>query len=148
MSHVVKLKGGEYIAVENMEMTYGNSHFVDAVAGGVCCYGDGDMDRPIALVQLNQVVVMNWAKEVGIADDFNIVKNSKELYAVIMQDMERENKNASLGYNEKLIVIAFISDDPWTPENGCLTAANKLQRRAVVEKHDVIFQETRKKGIF
>ena len=112
MSHVVKLKSGEYIAVENMEMTYGNSRFVDAVAGGVCCYGDGDMDRPIALVQLNQVVVMNWAKEVGIADDFNIVKNSKELYAVIMQDMERENKNASLGYNEKLIVIAFISDDP------------------------------------
>ena len=148
MSHVVKLKSGEYIAVENMEMTYGNSRFVDAVAGGVCCYGDGDMDRPIALVQLNQVVVMNWAKEVGIADDFNIVKNSKELYAVIMKDMEREHKNASLGRNEKLIAIAFISDDPWTPENRCLTAANKNQRRAVVEKHDVIFQETRKKGIF
>jgi long-chain acyl-CoA synthetase len=116
--------------------------------GGVCCYGDGDMDHHIALVQLNQVVVMNWAKEVGIADDFNIVKNSKELYAVIMKDLEREHKNASLGRNEKLIAIAFISDDPWTPENGCLTAANKLQRRAVVEKHDVIFQETRKKGIF
>ena len=148
MSHVVKLKSGEYITVENMEMTYGNSRFVDAVAGGVCCYGDGDMDHPIALVQLNQVVVMNWAKEVGIADDFNIVKNSKELYAVIMKDMEREHKNASLGRNEKLIAIAFISDDPWTPENGCLTAANKLQRRAVVEKHDVIFQETRKKDIF
>ena len=148
MSHVVKLKSGEYIAVENMEMTYGNSRFVDAVAGGVCCYGEGDMDHPIALVQLNQVVVMNWAKEVGIADDFNIVKNSKELYAVIMKDMEREHKNASLGRNEKLIAIAFISDDPWTPENGCLTAANKLQRRAVVEKHDVIFQETRNKGIF
>jgi long-chain acyl-CoA synthetase len=106
------------------------------------------MDRPIALVQLNQVVVMNWAKEVGIADDFNIVKNSEELYAVIMKDMEREHKNASLGHNKKLIAIAFISDDPLTPENGCLTAANKLQRHAVVEKHDVIFQETRKKGIF
>ena len=148
MSHVVKLKSGEYITVENMEMTYGNSRFVDAVAGGVCCYGDGDMDHPIALVQLNQVVVMNWAKEVGIADDFNIVKNSEELYAVIMKDMEREHKNASLGHNKKLIAIAFISDDPLTPENGCLTAANKLQRHAVVEKHDVIFQETRKKGIF
>ena len=25
-------------------MIYGNSVFVDAVAGGICCYGDGDMD--------------------------------------------------------------------------------------------------------
>ena len=142
------MKGGEYIAVENMEMTYGNSKFVDALAGGICCYGDGDMDRPIALLQLNHVVVMNWAKENGIEGDFNTIKDSKELYDAVMSDMAREHKNAGLGGNEKLIALAFIADDPWTPENGCLTAANKLQRRAVVEKHNTIFQETMKKGIF
>jgi len=146
--NLIKLKGGEYIAVENMEMTYGNCRFVDAVGGGICCYGDGEMDRPIALMQLNQVVVMNWAKENGIAGDFNSVKDSKELYNVVMKDMEDEHKRNGLGRNEKLVGIAFIVDDPWTPQNGCLTAANKLQRRAVVEKHEKIFEETRKKGIF
>lgn len=146
--NLVKLSGGEYIAVESMEMTYGNCRFVDAVAGGICCYGDGDMDRPIALMQLNPVVVMNWAKENGIAGDFNTVKDSKELYDVVMKDMEGEHKKAKLARNEKLVAIAFIADDPWTPENGCLTAANKLQRRAVVENHAKIFEETRKKGIF
>jgi len=145
--NLIKLKNGEYIAVENMEMTYGNCGFVDAVAGGICCYGDGDMDRPIALMQLNKVLVMKWAKENGVAGDFETVKESKELYDVIMIDMEKEHKNANLGRNEKLIAIAFLTE-PWTPENGCLTAANKLQRRAVVEKHDEIFEETRKKGIF
>jgi len=146
--NLIKLKGGEYIAVENMEVTYGNCRFVDAVAGGICCYGDGDMDRPIAIMQLNEVVVMNWAKEKGIAGDFVAVKDSKEFYDVVMSDMEKEHKNAKLARNEKLIAIAFITDDPWTPENGCLTAANKLQRRAVVEKHAELFEETRKKGIF
>jgi long-chain acyl-CoA synthetase len=146
--NLIKLKGGEYIAVENMEMTYGNSRFVDAVAGGICCYGDGDMDRPIAIVQLNHVVVKNWAKENGIAGDFDTVKNSKEFYDTVMKDMAAEHKKAGLARNEKLVALAFISDDPWTPENGCLTAANKLQRRAVVEKHQKIFEETREKGIF
>ena len=146
--NLIKLKGGEYIAVENMEMTYGNCRFVDAVGGGICCYGDGDMDRPIALMQLNKVVVMNWAKENGVAGDFSTVKDSKELYDIIMKEMEGEHKNAGLGRNEKLIAIAFIADDPWTPENGCLTAANKLQRRAVVEKHEKLWEKTREKGIF
>ena len=146
--NLIKLKGGEYIAVENMEMNYGNSRFVDAVAGGICCYGDGDMDRPIAIIQLNPVVVMNWAKEKGVAGDFEAVATSKDLYDEVMKDMEKEHKAAALGRNEKLIAIAFITDDPWTPENGCLTAANKLQRRAVVEKHEKIFEETREKGIF
>lgn len=47
--NLVKLKGGEYIALEKMEMTYGNCEFVDAVAGGICVYGDGDMVRELIL---------------------------------------------------------------------------------------------------
>jgi len=66
--NLVKLKGGEYIAIENMEMSYGNSSFVDAISGGICCYGDGDMDRPIALMQLNKPVAMAWAKNNGKGD--------------------------------------------------------------------------------
>jgi len=147
--NLIKLKGGEYIAVEHMEMVYGNNRFVDAVGGGICCYGDGDMDRPIAIIQLNRVVVLNWAKGIGEleADDFDEVKDSKELYDAVMKEMDAEHKMNGLSRNEKLITVAFVTD-PWTPENGCLTAANKLQRRAVVEKHAELFEVTRKKGIF
>ena len=64
--NLVKLKGGEYIALEKMEMTYGNSSFVDAVHGGICCYGDHELDRPVALMQVNEVVAMKWAKDVSV----------------------------------------------------------------------------------
>jgi long-chain acyl-CoA synthetase len=145
--NLVKLKGGEYIAIENMEMAYGNSSFVDAIAGGICCYGDGDMDRPIAIMQLNSAVAMNWAKEHHISGDFNSIKNSKELNEAVLSDLAKEGKKAGLSHLEGLVAVAILTD-PWTPENGCLTAANKLQRRAVIEKFSDIFEATKKKGIF
>ena len=145
--NLVKLKGGEYIAIENMEMAYGNSTFVDAIAGGICVYGDGDMDRPIAIMQLNTVVAINWAKEHNIPGDINTVKNSKELYQAVMADLAKEGKKAGLSHLEGLVAIGIITE-PWTPENGCLTAANKLQRRAVIEKFHELFESTKKQGIF
>lgn len=147
VKNLVKLSGGEYIAVENMEMTYGNSSFVDAATGGICCYGDGDMDRPIALMQLSEPYAMQWAKANGVAGDFAAVKASKELHAAVLADMKKEGAKGGLSNIEKLVALAFLTE-PWTPENGCLTAANKLQRRVVIEMFDKEFQETRKKGIF
>lgn len=145
--NLIKLKGGEYIAIENMEMCYNNSTFVDAATGGVCCYGDGDMDRPVAVIQLNLGTVKNWMKDNGVTDEISKVKESKALYDTVLADMVKLHKEAGLGRNEKLVAIAFVSD-PWTPENGCLTAANKLQRRAVKEKHEKVFDELIMKGIF
>lgn len=147
VKNLVKLKGGEYVAIENMEMVYGNSSFVDAVAGGICCYGDGDMDRPIALMQLNELVAMKWAKDNGVSGDFETVKKSKELNDAVLADMRMEAKKGGLSHLEKLVAVCLL-DDPWTPENGCLTAANKLQRRAVVEMFSKEFEETKAKGIF
>lgn len=88
--NLVKLKGGEYIAVENMEMVYGNSKFVNAVDGGICCYGDGDMDRPIALMQISEPFIMEWAKENGVSGNFAVVMESKELMDAVMNDFVAE----------------------------------------------------------
>jgi len=145
--NLVKLKGGEYIAIENMEMTYGNSSFVDAIGGGICCYGDGEMDRPIAIMQLNRAVTEAYAKKNGIEGDFDVLKDSKEIYDAVMKDMLNEWKKAGLSSLEKLVAVTFLTE-PWTPENGCLTAANKLQRRCVVEMFEKEYLAVREKGIF
>jgi long-chain acyl-CoA synthetase len=145
--NLVKLKGGEYIALEKMEMTYGNSGFVDAVNGGICCYGDGDMDRCVAIMQLSEPYTMKWAQEKGISGDYESIRNSKELYSAVMAEMNAEHSKSDLSHLEKLVAVTFVSE-PWTPENGCLTAANKLQRREVVNKFAVEFEEVKKLGIF
>ena len=145
--NLVKLKGGEYVALENMEATYTNSSFVDGIHGGLCCYGDGDMDRPVALIQLNDVYTMQWAKANGIEGDFETVKKSEALNKAVMTDMQKEHAKSDLSHIEKLVGVALLTE-PWTPENGCLTAANKLQRRVVTEVFSKELAELRKKGIF
>jgi long-chain acyl-CoA synthetase len=130
-----------------MESTYGNSKFVDALSGGICCYGDGDMDRPIALMQLNKNITMKWAKENGIEGDFESVKNSEQLMDAVMTDLKAEHAKGGLSHIEKLVAVAFLTE-PWTPENGCLTAANKLQRRMVIEMFEKDFNEVKAKGVF
>jgi len=145
--NLVKLKSGEYVALEKMEMIYGNSDFVDGVAGGICCYADGDMDRPVAMLQLNEIVAMKWAKANGIDGDFETVKKSKELHAAVLESLKAEHAKSDLSHIEKVNGVALLSS-PWTPENGCLTAANKLQRRAVIEKFGNEFEDVKKKGIF
>lgn len=147
VKNLVKLSGGEYIAIENMEMVYGNSSFVDAVAGGICCYGDGEMDRPVALMQLNELIAMKWASDNGVSGTYEEVMASKELNDAVLKDMQKEGLKGGLSRLEKLNAICFLSS-PWTPENGCLTAANKLERRKVVESFPEEFEATRAKGIF
>jgi len=147
VKNLVKLKGGEYVALENMEMVYGNSSFVDAIAGGICCYGDGDMDRPVALMQLSEATAMQWAKANGVGGDFDAVTKSKELNAAVLADMKAEGAKGGLSRLETLVAVCFLTE-PWTPENGCLTAANKLQRRAVVEMFKEEFEATKAKGVF
>lgn len=145
--NLVKLKGGEYIALEKMEATYGNSSFVDAVAGGICCYGDGDMDRPVALLQLNELYAKKWAAENGEPDDIESLKESEKLHKAVLDDLAAEHAKSDLSHLEKIVGVALLTSH-WTPENGCLTAANKLQRRAVVQQFDNDFSEAKKKGIF
>ena len=43
----------EYVAIERMEMAHGSSKFVYAISGDMYRYAGGDMDRPLAIVQLS-----------------------------------------------------------------------------------------------
>lgn len=143
LKNLVKLKGGEYIAIEAMEKEYSESIFVNGINGGIMCYGDGSMDRPVALVQANVPPIKNWARENGIdVSDIEAVLRNDAVCKMVLNDLNREGKNGNLSRNEKLVAVGLISgngskeefemNSPWTPENGGLTASNKLQRKPIM----------------
>ena len=146
--NLVKLKSGEYVALEKMEVVYGSSDFVDTLAGGVVVYADGDMDRPVALVELSKKKAMDWAKENGFATtDVAALKDNKDLNKAVLDSLNAEHAKSDLSRIEKLSGVTLLTT-PWTVENGCLTAANKIQRRVVISTFSKEFEEVKKKGIF
>jgi len=157
LKNLVKLKGGEYVAIEHMEATYAQSAFVNGKNGGLMCYADGDMDKPVALLQVNDYELKKWADSNGIA--FNSVAHlcsMPEAATMVCQDLNAIGKG-KLGGNEALAAVVLLpgtgapesngEDAPWTPENGYLTAANKLARNVVKEGFAKTLDDLKKKGI-
>jgi long-subunit acyl-CoA synthetase (AMP-forming) len=69
LKNLIKLKGGEYIALEAMEACYSTSPYCAALNGGVMVYGDGEMDRPVALFQADIIKIKAYAASQGITEE-------------------------------------------------------------------------------
>mmetsp|Transcript_59974 Transcript_59974/g.104954 ORF Transcript_59974/g.104954 Transcript_59974/m.104954 type:complete len:824 (+) Transcript_59974:3-2474(+) len=141
LKNLIKLKGGEYIAVENMEKEYGTSPYVSGLNGGIMCYGDGDLRRPVALVQANMAELKKWAQTAGLANltDDQLCANEKASKMVL--DALLKAAGGKLSKNENLAAVGLVSGtgsatqatptSPWNPDNGCKTPSNKLDRKAI-----------------
>lgn len=158
VKNLVKLKGGEYIAIEAMEKEYGASPYVNPMNGGIMCYGDGDMDKPVALVQANLLELKRWAEQTDTK--YNKLEDLCNLPAaekLVLDSLLAAGKAGNLGSNELLGAIALISGtgspvdaeatSPWTPENGGLTASNKLNRQPIMMSCKTLLDPIKKKGI-
>jgi len=155
IKNLVKLLGGEYIAVEAMEAAFATSVYVDGVAGGVMVYGDGTMDKAVAIVQASPAVKA-WARAEGMAGDMDEICNNPATIKMVLDDLNSCGKVANLGNNEKLAAVHLISglgspdekelNSPWTPENNFLTASNKLNRKVVEMGLEAILTPLKAKG--
>jgi len=160
IKNLIKLKGGEYVAIENMESVYSASTFVNSVKGGVLCYGDGSMDRAVAFVQIDVDVVLDTARNLGIdAGDAREACKNPEVNKMVLDDLHAI-ANQSLCPNEKVAAIQLIhgtpcepmdvlsAESPWTPENGGLTPAQKLNRRHILSQLSTELSELQKLATF
>merc|ERR1712115_641891 len=108
------------------------------------CYGDGDMDKPVALIQANVVELKKWAQQTGTDYGGDVEKLCKLPAAekLVLDSCVAAGKSGGLGANEILKAVALISGEgspqdgepnsPWTPDNGGLTASNKLNRQPIM----------------
>lgn len=130
--NLVKTLNGEYIALEKLESVYRSNHYV----ANICCYADNLHAKPIAIVVPNEGAIRQLALENKFiskeSDDLhNVLRNSKFVGKVHKSMVETAKSQGLIGI-EIIAGLVFV-DEEWTPQNGFVTSAQKLQRKKILE---------------
>ncbi|GAA5938350.1 uncharacterized protein JCM15063_000709 [Sporobolomyces koalae] len=131
VKNLVKLAGGEYIAVERLESVYKGSNLV----GNLMVHASSDANRPMAVVFPHEANVKAKASELGISStDLSSLCHNDQIRDAILKDVNATGKKAGFKPLEVLQTVV-LSDEEWTPHNNLLTAAQKLNRKAILQKY-------------
>ncbi|KAI1184676.1 acetyl-CoA synthetase-like protein [Nemania serpens] len=124
VKNLVKLQGGEYIALEKLEAIYRGSIYVN----NLMVYGDSSQPRPIAIISPNEKALAELAKSLDV--DHHDMHRSKKVREAVHKDLVIAGKKAGLSGLEMISGVVIVEDE-WTPPSGLVTATQKVNRRAL-----------------
>ncbi|KAL4927654.1 long-chain fatty acid-CoA ligase FAA1 [Aspergillus undulatus] len=140
--NLVKTLNGEYIALEKLESVYRSSPIV----GNICVYAAEDQDKPVAIIVPVELALKNLAKENGIeGDTVETLVHNEKLKFIVLKQLQTAGRASGLKGIE-IINGVVLSDEEWTPQNGYMTAAQKLQRKKIVGRHQKEIDQAYKKS--
>lgn len=129
--NLVKTLNGEYIALEKLESVYRSC----SVVGNICVYAAQDKNKPVAIVVPNEPALKELANSNGISGSaLEELCHDKKLNSLVLKEMHAAGKKGGLNGIE-LIEGVVLSEEEWTPQNGLVTSAQKLNRKGILEKY-------------
>jgi long-chain acyl-CoA synthetase len=122
--NLVKLSGGEYIALEKLESSYKSCDYVQ----NLCVHADPNAKQPMAIVFPRED---NFRKLPGASGggDFAELCKKKELVKAMLKEINAVGKQAGFKPLEQLQTVLLV------PEEIPVTAAQKVQRKQAVDKY-------------
>ncbi|KAK4190986.1 hypothetical protein QBC35DRAFT_45594 [Podospora australis] len=128
LKNLVKLQGGEYIALEKLEAIYRGAEYVQ----NIMIHGDSSSPKPIAIMVPNEKVLAKKAKELGVEE--SRMHKDKKVRDAVLKSLQGVAKKNGLSGMETVSGVVVVEEE-WTPGNGLVTATQKVNRRAVREKY-------------
>jgi len=121
---------GEYVALSKVEAALKLCEFVDMPM----VYGKTGGSYPVALICPQKTAILRLGAELKLGDDFEVLCKNSEVLARVSKACQDQCKLQKLAAFEIPVRFALISE-LWTPENDLLTAAMKLKRVIIADKH-------------
>ncbi|KAK4165255.1 long-chain-fatty-acid--CoA ligase 1 [Cladorrhinum sp. PSN259] len=129
--NLVKTLNGEYIALEKLESIYRSA----PVVANICVYADAQQAKPVAIIVPAEPAVKKLAATLGVqGDDLATLNHDKTVHLAILKELQATGRAGGLSGIE-IIEGVVVVDDEWTPQNGLVTAAQKLNRRGILDKY-------------
>lgn len=132
--NLVKTLNGEYIALEKLESIYRSNPIVL----NLCCYADQSKVKPIAIVLPNEAHLKSFLSKEGIYLEKQLKDKElsqlcvdEKVIAASLKYIQSTGKAQGLKGIE-ILQNVVLSDDEWTPQNGFVTSAQKLQRKKIL----------------
>ena len=120
LKNLVKLSGGEYVALEHLESIYKSCPFVSNGA----VIASGNHNQPMMVVVAHPTNLPAFAKKNGLGngEDLEDLCKDKKVVDAALKELNAVGKKQGLKGMELLEAIVLTHDE-WTPESGLLTAA-------------------------
>ncbi|KAH8680943.1 AMP-binding enzyme [Xylariales sp. PMI_506] len=129
--NLVKTLNGEYIALEKLESIYRSAH----VVANICVYADDSQAKPIAIIVPAEPALKKLAESVGVqGGSLEELVHSKKLQSAVLKELQTAGRQGGLSGIE-IIDGVVVSDEEWTPQNNLVTAAQKLNRKGILNKY-------------
>ncbi|KAK8051579.1 hypothetical protein PG993_002964 [Apiospora rasikravindrae] len=129
--NLVKTLNGEYIALEKLESIYRSAAFV----GNICVYADQQKAKPIAIIVPLEPALKKVAQSIDVkGDSLEELVHNKKLQNAVLKELQNAGRQGGLSGIE-IIDGVVLTDEEWTPQNGLVTAAQKLNRKGILEKY-------------
>lgn len=110
VKNLVKLSGGEYIALEKLETVYRGSRLVL----NIMVEASPEHSRPIAIITPVEAALAEKAKEVGV--DAHSMHNNDKIRKIVLKDLQTLAKQSGL-VGMEVVANVVITDEEWTPQN-------------------------------
>lgn len=124
--NLVKTANGEYLALERLESLYRSDEYIL----NLCLFADDQHVHPVAVVVPNPVTIKELCEKKKLEYDEDIVRNPK-IYKEVLKSLQQTGRANGLKGFELIAGISF--DEEWTPQNGFVSSAQKVQRRKIKE---------------